>query len=116
MNAIERIDQNARRSRASAFGDLVFLTGQVGDDLSADAATQTRQALAKVDDLLARAGSDRSRVLSATIWLREMADYDAMNAEWDAWVVPEQRPCRACAKVELADPACRVEIIVVAAR
>ncbi|WP_239501667.1 Rid family hydrolase, partial [Stenotrophomonas maltophilia] len=64
MSAIIRIDQNARRSRASVFGDLVFLAGQVADDKSGDIASQTRQALAKVDDMLSRAGTDKSRLLS----------------------------------------------------
>ena len=117
MTDIVRIDQNARRSRASVFGDIVFLAGQVADDKSADIATQTRQALAKVDDMLARAGTDKSRLLSVQIWLRDMADFDAMNAVYDAWVVPGQAPSRACGgRIELADPAYRIEIIAVAAR
>jgi enamine deaminase RidA (YjgF/YER057c/UK114 family) len=116
MTDIQRYDQNARRSRASAFGDLVFLAGQVADDKSADITVQTRQALAKVDAMLAEAGSDKSRILSATIWLSTMEDFAAMNAVWDAWVVPGQTPSRACGKVELAHPDYRIEIIVVAAR
>ncbi|MBN8944917.1 MAG: RidA family protein [Rhizobiales bacterium] len=116
MSAITRIDQNARRSRASVFGDLVFLAGQVADDKSGDIASQTRQALAKVDDMLSRAGTDKSRLLSVQIWLKSMADFDAMNAVYDAWVVPGDAPTRACGRVELADPGYLVEIIAVAAR
>ena len=116
MSDITRIDQNARRSRASVFGDLVFLAGQVADDKNGDIAKQTREALAKVDDMLSRAGSDKSRALSVQIWLKTMDDFEAMNAVYDAWVVPGNAPTRCCGKVELADPAYRVEIVVIAAR
>jgi enamine deaminase RidA (YjgF/YER057c/UK114 family) len=116
MSTITRIDQNARRSRASVFGDLVFLAGQVADDKSGDIVGQTREALAKVDDMLARAGTDKSRALSVQIWLKSMDDFEAMNAVYDAWVVPGDTPTRCCGKVELADPGYRVEIVVIAAR
>jgi enamine deaminase RidA (YjgF/YER057c/UK114 family) len=115
MNDIVRIDQNARRSRAVSYGPMVFLAGQVADDSSGDITQQTTEALAKVDDMLRQAGTDKSRLLSATIWLRTMDDYAGMNAVWDKWVVPGSTPARCCGKVELADPAQRVEIIVVAA-
>jgi enamine deaminase RidA (YjgF/YER057c/UK114 family) len=116
MTAIVRIDQNARRSRASVYGDLVFLAGQVADDKDGDIAKQTREALAKVDDMLSRAGTDKSRLLSVQIWLRTMDDFAAMNAVYDAWVVPGDTPTRCCGKVELADPAYRIEIVGIAAR
>jgi enamine deaminase RidA (YjgF/YER057c/UK114 family) len=116
MSEIIRIDQNARRSRASVFGDLVFLAGQVADDKTGDIDQQTREALAKVDDMLARAGTDKSRLLSVQIWLRSMADFDAMNAIYDAWVVPGNAPTRACGEVKLADPGYRIEVIATAAR
>ena len=116
MSSIVRIDQNARRSRASVFGDLVFLAGQVADDKSGDIASQTREALAKVDDMLARAGTDKSRALSVQIWLKSMDDFEGMNAVYDAWVVPGDTPTRCCGKVELADPGYRVEVVVIAAR
>ena len=116
MTAIVRIDQNARRSRASVYGDLVFLAGQVADDKDGDIAKQTREALAKVDDMLARAGTDKSRLLSVQIWLKTMDDFAAMNAVYDAWVVPGDTPTRCCGKVELADPAYRIEVVGIAAR
>jgi enamine deaminase RidA (YjgF/YER057c/UK114 family) len=116
MTEIVRIDQNARRSRASVYGDIVFLAGQVADDKSGDITQQTRQALAKVDDMLGRAGTDKSRLLSVQVWLKSMDDFDAMNAVYDAWVVPGQAPTRACGKVELADPGYRIEVIATAAR
>ena len=115
MSTIVRIDQNARRSRASVFGDLVFLAGQVADDKDADIASQTREALAKVDDMLARAGTDKSRALSVQIWLKSIDDFAAMNAVYDAWVVPGDTPTRCCGKGEMNNPACRVEILVTAA-
>lgn len=115
MNDIVRIDQNARRSRAVVHNGVVYLAGQVPDDRMGGVADQTRQVLAKVDDLLAQAGTDKSRVLSAQIWLKTMDDFAAMNAVWDAWVVKGKAPARCCGKVELNDPQCRVEIVVVAA-
>ncbi len=116
MTDIVRIDQNARRSRATVFGDIVFLAGQVADDKAGDIAQQTREALAKVDDMLARAGTDKSRLLSVQIWLSTMGDFDGMNAVYDAWVVQGNAPTRACGKVELADPRYRIEVIATAAR
>jgi enamine deaminase RidA (YjgF/YER057c/UK114 family) len=116
MTDIVRIDQNARRSRASVFGDLVFLAGQVADDKAGDIAKQTREVLAKIDDLLARAGTDKSCLLNVQIWLKSMDDFDAMNAVYDAWVVQEQTPCRACGTANLADPFYRIEVIAIAAR
>ncbi|MBR0830071.1 RidA family protein [Bradyrhizobium manausense] len=116
MSDITRIDQNQRRSRASVFGDLVFLAGQVADTKTADIAQQTREALAKVDDMLGRAGTDKSRLLSVQVWLKTMDDFDAMNAVYDTWVEPGNAPTRACGKVELADPGYRIEVIAIAAR
>ena len=116
MTDIVRIDQNARRSRASVFGDLVFLAGQVADDKAGDIAKQTGEVLAKIDDLLARAGTDKSRILMAQIFLADIADFAAMNAVWDAWVVPGQTPARATVQARLNDPKMKIEIMVVAAR
>ncbi|MGF7162870.1 enamine deaminase RidA (YjgF/YER057c/UK114 family) [Rhodoligotrophos appendicifer] len=116
MPDIQRFDQNTRRSRAVVHGDTIYLAGQVADDKTADIAEQTRQTLAKVDALLASTGSDKSRLLSAQIWLSTMDHFAAMNAVWDAWVVPGATPTRCCGKVELADPDLLVEIVVVAAR
>lgn len=115
MNDIVRIDQNARRSRALVHGGLVYLAGQVPDDRTGGVAEQAAQVLAKVDDLLKDAGTDKSRVLTAQVWLSSMDDFAALNKVWDAWVTPGQTPTRCCGKVEMNDPACRVEIVVVAA-
>lgn len=112
---IRRLDQSARRSRAIIHGGLVYLAGQVADDRAGDITQQTRAVLAKVDDLLAQAGTDKSRVLTAQIWLGTMDDFNGMNAVWDAWVVPGSTPTRCCGKVELTDPGWRIEIVVTAA-
>lgn len=111
---IVRLDQNHRRSRAVIANGMVFLAGQVADDKSGDIASQAREALAKVDALLAEAGTDRRRALTAQIWLADMADFDGFNAVWDAWVTPGETPTRCCGKVGLADPAYRVEIVITA--
>jgi len=109
--SIVRLDQNHRRSRAVIANGMVFLAGQVADDKAGDITAQAREALAKVDALLAEAGTDKRRALTAQIWLADMADFDAFNAVWDAWVAPGETPTRCCGKVELADPAYRVEIV-----
>lgn len=115
MNDIVRIDQNARRSRALVHNGTVYIAGQVPDDRTVGIAGQTRQVLAKIDELLSQAGSDKTRVLSAQVWLQAMDDVGGMNEIWDAWVAPGQTPTRCCGKVELNDPKCLVEIVVVAA-
>jgi enamine deaminase RidA (YjgF/YER057c/UK114 family) len=115
MNDIVRIDQNARRSRALIHNGLLYISGQVPDDRSGDVADQTRQVLAKIDGLLAEAGTSKERLLSAQIWLKTMDDFAAMNAVWDAWVTPGETPTRCCGKVELNDPNCRVEVVAIAA-
>ena len=96
-------------------GRLVFLAGQVAEDRNADIDAQTRSVLDQVDRLLAEAGTDKSRLLSATIYLADMEDYGAMNAVWDAWVTPGDTPARATVQARLAHPAYKVEIQVVAA-
>jgi len=115
MSSITRIDQNQRRSRAVVHNGVVYLAGQVADDTGGDIAEQTRQALAKVDEMLARAGTDKSRLLTAQIWISSMKNFAGMNAVWDAWVVPGQTPTRCCGEVQLAEPAYLVEIVVSAA-
>jgi enamine deaminase RidA (YjgF/YER057c/UK114 family) len=112
---IVRIGQNKRRSSAIIHNGVLYLSGQVPGDLNADIAGQTTQVLAKIDVLLDEAGTDKTRVLGAQVWLSSMENFAAMNAVWDAWVVPGQTPTRCCGKVELNNPACLVEIMVTAA-
>ncbi|KPL54972.1 MULTISPECIES: RidA family protein [Hyphomicrobiales] len=113
---ITRIDQNGRRSRAVVHQGTIYFAGQVGDDWTCGAAEQAAQALARVDRILAELGSDRSKVLSATIWLKSMQDYDAVNAVWDQWIDRNACPARAAGVVEMADPNILVEFILIAAQ
>ncbi len=115
MSDITHIDQNHRRSRAVIHNGLVYTAGQVPDDMSLDIVGQAGQVLAKIDDLLAQAGTSKSRILSAQVWLKTIDDLAGLNATWDAWVVPEHTPTRCCGRVEMNNPNCRVEILVVAA-
>ena len=111
---LERFDVNARRARMVKYNGVVYLGGQFADD-GGDIAAQTAETLAKIDDLLARAGTDKSRLLQAEVWITDMADFDAMDAVWKAWVAPGNPPTRCCAAVALGDPEMRVEIMVTAA-
>jgi enamine deaminase RidA (YjgF/YER057c/UK114 family) len=114
--SIERIKVGPRMSQAVVYGNLVYLAGQVADDSSTDVADQTRQILAKIDSLLAEAGTDKSKLLSASVWLSEISTFNEMNAVWDAWVTPGSPPARACVEAKLAFPQLKVEIAAVAAR
>ena len=96
-------------------GRLVYLAGQVAENRKADITLQTRSVLEQVDRLLAEAGTDKSRILSATIYLADMSDYAAMNEAWDAWVPPGDTPARATVEARLAHPEYKVEMQVVAA-
>ena len=112
---ITRLDPGARMSEAVIHGDTVYLAGQVGEP-GDDITTQTKTVLAEIDALLARAGSDKSKILMATIWLADINDFAAMNSVWDAWVDKANPPARATSEARLADPGYRVEIVVTAAR
>lgn len=96
-------------------GRLVYLAGQVAEVPKADITLQTRSVLAQVDRLLGEAGTDKTKVLSATIYLADMNDYQAMNAVWDEWVPQGEAPARATVEAKLANPDYRVEIQIVAA-
>ncbi|HXD05990.1 MAG TPA: RidA family protein [Burkholderiaceae bacterium] len=112
---VQRFDVGARLSEMAVHNGTAYLAGQVADDATQDAAGQTRQVLAAVDALLARAGTDKSRVLMAQIFLADLSDFAAMNAVWDAWVVPGHTPPRATVQAKLAKPEWKVEIVVTAA-
>ena len=111
---ITRIQPGARMSQAVAHGGLVWLAGQVGEP-GDDVVAQTRTILDQIDALLAETGSDKSKILSATIWLADINDFGAMNSVWDAWVDKDNPPARATGESRLATPAYKVEIIIVAA-
>ena len=112
---IKRHDTGKRMSQAVVHGGFVFLAGQVADDATQDVKGQTAQILAKIDRLLAKAGSDKTKILSATIWLASSASYNDVNEIWDAWVPEGDAPARACVESKLALPQYSVEIGVIAA-
>jgi len=112
---ITRIQPGARMSEAVVHGDTIYLSGQVGEP-GDDVATQTRTALAEIEALLAEAGSHKSKILMAQIWLADIADFEAMNGVWDAWVDTANPPARATGESRLASPDYKVEIIVIAAK
>ena len=112
---IERIDAGPRMSEACIHGGIAYLAGQVPETAGADIETQTREVLEAIDALLAQAGSDRSRILRAQIYLADIADFPGMNAVWDTWVVAGHTPPRATVQAALAKPEWKVEIVVTAA-
>jgi enamine deaminase RidA (YjgF/YER057c/UK114 family) len=113
---IERIKGGPRMSMAVVHGNTVYVAGQVADDPSADVGGQTKQILGKIDALLAEAGTDKTRILSANIWLRDIGTFAQMNAAWDAWVPQGNTPARATVEAKLASPNLLVEIAVIAAQ
>lgn len=112
---IQRYDTGPRMSEMVVHNGTVYLAGQIADDADADIAGQTREVLAAIDALLARAGSDKSRILRAQIFLVDLADFAAMNAVWEQWVVPGHTPARATVQAALANPKWKIEIVVTAA-
>ena len=115
--SIERIEVNKRLSEAVIHGDTVYLCGQVADDLKSDVKQQTREVLANIDKMLARAGTGKEKLLTATVYLKSIGDYRAMNEIWDAWTAPGAAPARTClGGVALFSPDALVEITVSAAR
>ena len=113
---IERLHVGPRLSQVAIHGNTVYTAGIVAGDPKADAAGQTQQILDSIDRYLGEAGSDKTRILSATVWLADMKDYAAMNGAWDAWVPAGDAPPRACVEAKLAAPQYLVEIRVTAAR
>lgn len=112
---IQRYDTGPRMSEMVVHNGTVYLAGQIADDAAADIAGQTQQVLAAIDALLARAGSDKSKILRAQIYLVDLADFAGMNAVWEQWVVPGHTPARATVQAALANPQWKVEIVVTAA-
>lgn len=118
--AIRRIDTTQppgpRMSRAVIHDDRVFLAGLTASDSSQDIQGQTRQVLEKIDHYLKEAGTDKSKLLTANLWIKDMALFSQMNAVWNEWVDPQNPPCRACVRADLARPEVLVEIMVTAAK
>lgn len=112
---IQRFDIGPRLSEMAVHNGTIYLAGQVPDTEGLDIEGQTREVLASIDALLARAGSDKTKILRAEIFLADLADFAGMNAAWDAWVPAGQAPPRATVQARLARPWWRVEIVVTAA-
>ncbi len=115
MSEITRIKTGKRMSQIVIHNDTIYLAGQVGNP-GDGVAEQTKTSLKSVESLLNEAGSDKTRILQATIWLDDMADFAEMNEIWDAWITPGTAPTRACGEAKLATPEYKVEVIIVAAR
>ncbi|MEN9311366.1 MAG: hypothetical protein RLY77_1491 [Pseudomonadota bacterium] len=111
---IQRLDPGPRMSEASIHNGIVYLAGQIPETADAAIEVQTAEVLAAIDALLAQAGSDKSRILRAQIFLADINDFAGMNRAWDAWVVAGNAPARATVEAKLANPAWKVEIVVTA--
>jgi enamine deaminase RidA (YjgF/YER057c/UK114 family) len=117
MSTITRIESGPRMSKAVIHGDTVYLAGLVASDpKNQDITAQTKDILGQIDALLAKAGSDKSKLLRANIWITDMKNFGGMNAVWDAWVSQGNTPARATVEAGLATPDYLVEIMVVAAK
>jgi enamine deaminase RidA (YjgF/YER057c/UK114 family) len=112
--SIRRIDVGPRMSQIVIHGDTVYLAGQVGQP-TGNVASQTRDILSAVDELLAKAGSDKTKILQAIIWLADMSTFAEMNAEWDKWVPQGNTPARATGEAKLAGPEYLVEVMITSA-
>jgi enamine deaminase RidA (YjgF/YER057c/UK114 family) len=115
--SIQRFEVGPRMSQVVVHGDTVYLAGVVANDAKGKSVTeQTKDILTIIDGHLAKAGTDKSKLLSATIYLTDMASFAEMNAVWEAWVSPGNTPARATVQATLAAPPYNVEIMVIAAR
>ena len=115
--SIRRIRVGPRMSQAVVHGDTVYLAGQVASQAAGKSVTEhTREILATIDALLAETGTDKTRLLSTTIYLADMATFAEMNAVWETWVAPGATPARATVEARLAAPSYTVEIVCIAAK
>ena len=112
---VQRFDVGPRLSEMAVHNGVCYLAGQVAADGSQDMEGQARQVLAAIDALLARVGTDKSRILMCQIFITDLADFPALNAVWEAWVPPGHAPPRATVKAALARPEWKVEMVVTAA-
>ena len=112
---VQRFDVGTRMSEMAVHNGVVYLAGQVAVEGAPDIGGQAREVLATIDAWLARAGTDKSRILRAEIYLASMADFPGMNLAWEAWVTPNHTPPRATVQATLAKPEWRIEIVITAA-
>lgn len=113
--SITRHHKGARMSQGVSWNGMFVTSAQVAKEFDLDAAGQTKEVLDKIDALLAEQGYDKSNIVSATIWLADIADYAAMNSVWDAWVSTDEPPARACVEARFSSPRIKVEIQIMAA-
>jgi enamine deaminase RidA (YjgF/YER057c/UK114 family) len=115
--SIERIEPGPRMSMAVVHGDTVYTAGHVAREQAGGSVTeQTKEILSILDGILAKAGTDKTKLISATIWITDMSTFQEMNAVWDSWVAPGCAPARATVEAKLAAPQYKVEIAVIAGR
>lgn len=115
--SIQRIEPGPRMSMAVVHGDTVYTAGQVARETAdGSVAEQTKEILAIIDDLLAKAGTDKTKLISASIWLTDIGTFQEMNGVWDAWIAPGCAPARATVEAKLASPRYKVEIAVIAGK
>jgi enamine deaminase RidA (YjgF/YER057c/UK114 family) len=112
---VQRFDVGTRLSEMAVHNGVCYLAGQVAADATQDISGQTRQVLASIDALLARAGTDKRKLLMCQIFIADLADFAAMNAVWEAWLPAGHAPPRATVRAALAKPEWRVELVVTAA-
>ena len=116
MSKITRTDVNKVLAKAVEYHNFVYLAGMTADDTSQDVTGQTTQVLAAIDAILETHGTDKTRMLQAQIWLKDIRDRDAMNKVWSAWLPEGGAPARACVEASMADPRLLVEIMVTACK
>lgn len=114
--SITRTDRTPRMSRIVEYNGTIYLCGQTAKDSTQGIKEQTVTTLEKIEELLAKAGSDKEHLLSVTIYVRDMKDFAAMNEVWDAWVVDGCQPARACVEARMARPELLVEMSVIAVK
>lgn len=115
MTSIQKFDSNEVLSEVAVHNGVVYLAGQVPDDDSLDIQGQTRQVLANIDKALAQAGTDKQHLLSAQVFIKNLADFEGFNSEWKAWVAGTTPPVRATIQADLVNPNWLVEVMVIAA-
>ncbi|HEX2010574.1 MAG TPA: RidA family protein [Roseateles sp.] len=115
MSNLQRFDVGTRISEMAVYNGVAYLAGQVPEDATQDITGQTAQVLAAIDKLLARAGTDKTKILMAQVFIKDLAEFPGMNAAWDAWVAAGNAPPRATVEANLARPEWKIEIVVTAA-
>lgn len=114
--SIKRSHPGASLSRLVEFGNLVFVAGTTADDKAASCKAQTEEVLKKIEAFLKEAGSDKSKILWANVWINDMREKEQMDAAWQAWIPADAKPTRATVEARLATPDTRVEIMMIAAK